>query len=70
MSIDQLEREIAQATGESLQTIRRRGFQLAMPAIVDFDPEPSEEPATIDWDDHYRIELRRYRPSRPRRLAA
>ena len=57
MSSAQLEREIAQATGESLRTIRRHGFQLACPDIVDFDPEPSAPPATIDWDEHYRVEV-------------
>jgi len=70
MSTDQLEREIAQATGESLRTIRRRGFQLAMPLVVEFDPEPCAEPATIDWDEHYQIEAPRYRAPRRRLLAA
>jgi hypothetical protein len=34
-----LERQLAEATGEDLRTIRRRGFQLMTPLAV-FDPEP------------------------------
>jgi hypothetical protein len=37
MSGTELDREVAQATGEDLRTIRRRGFQLANPLIVRFD---------------------------------
>lgn len=61
MSSAQLEREVAAATGESLRRIRRHGFQLACPDVVDFDPQPSGPPATIDWDEHYRVEFTPYR---------
>ena len=42
MSHAQMERELAQQTGESLSTIRRRGFQLVEP--------PDLKPLMIDWD--------------------
>jgi hypothetical protein len=42
MTQQQLERKVARATGETLSTIRRRGFSLV---------EPSEaEPRMVDWD--------------------
>ncbi|MCA9088803.1 MAG: hypothetical protein KDA90_09225 [Planctomycetaceae bacterium] len=43
---------VARATGEDLREIRRRGFSLADPDYVDFDPEPDQlPPQIIDWDD-------------------
>jgi hypothetical protein len=42
MSQAEFEREFARQTGESLATIRRRGFQLLEM------PEP--EPQVVDWD--------------------
>ena len=54
MTQQQLEREIAAATGESLQTIRRRGFSMMDMAETNFDPEPNILPAqVIDWDEFY-----------------
>jgi hypothetical protein len=48
----QINRAVALATGESLPEIRRRGFSLADPGKVHFDPEPrNREPQTIDWDE-------------------
>ena len=45
---------VACATGESLGDIRRRGFSLADPLDVNFDPEPSGPFARcVDWDDVY-----------------
>lgn len=45
-------RAVARATGESLREIRRRGFGLADPAEVDFDPEPNDlPPQFVDWDE-------------------
>jgi hypothetical protein len=42
---------VAAATGESLRQIRQRGFGLADPFEVDFDPEPDDlPPQTVDWD--------------------
>lgn len=46
-----LNRSVARATGESLNTIRRRGFSIADPAAVTFDPEPYTPPTVVDWDD-------------------
>lgn len=42
MTQAEFERELARQTGESLGTIRRRGFQLIEA------PEP--EPQVVDWD--------------------
>jgi len=59
-----LERELADATGESLSVIRRRGFSLI---------EVVTEPLTIDWDEVQQVERSRSKPRRRpirRRLAA
>jgi hypothetical protein len=42
MTQRELERELAQATGESVSTIRSLGFSLVEP--------PELEPLTVDWD--------------------
>lgn len=43
---------VACATGESLSEIRHRGFSIADPTEVRFDPEPDQLiPQMIDWDD-------------------
>lgn len=50
MSQKELERQLAEATGEDVRTIRRRGFQLLTPLSV-FDPEPDDlESQVYDWD--------------------
>jgi len=60
MSQDQLDRAVAEATGESLATIRRRGFSIVDPSLADFDTEPNDLPAQIlDWDSREPIPLRR-----------
>ena len=52
-----LDRAVSAATGESLRTIRRRGFSIADPTEVAFDPEPStpssntQGPHIVDWDE-------------------
>jgi len=47
-----LDSAVACATGESLCEIRRRGFSIADPTEVRFDPEPDQlVPQMIDWDD-------------------
>ena len=59
MSQAELERELAHKTGESLGTIRRRGFSLVTPLTV-FDPDADEQalpPQMVDWDQ---IEAERY----------
>jgi hypothetical protein len=49
---NQLNCAVALATGEPLPEIRRRGFSLADPGDVYFDPEPLDRsPQTIDWDE-------------------
>ena len=40
MSQSDLEHAVASVTGESVNVIRRRGFWLANPFDLDFDPEP------------------------------
>ena len=42
MTQTEMERELARATGESLSTIRHRGFSIVEP--------PELEPLVIDWD--------------------
>ena len=42
MTQAQMERELARATGESLSTIRHRGFSIIEP--------PELEPLVVDWD--------------------
>jgi len=52
MTQRQLERLVAQATGEDLRAIRRRGFSVVDLADVDFDPEPDQRPPQwVDWDE-------------------
>lgn len=51
MTPQDLDRAVATATGEDLSAIRQRGFSLADPLEVDFDPEPDvRPPQTVDWD--------------------
>ena len=40
MTQNELNRAVAAATGESLRTIRQRGFSIGEPLLVDHDPEP------------------------------
>ncbi|MHC2068153.1 hypothetical protein ACYFX5_11810 [Bremerella sp. T1] len=43
---------VSRATGEDLAEIRRRGFSIADPFEIDFDPEPDDLLAqSIDWDN-------------------
>ncbi|HBN75517.1 MAG TPA: hypothetical protein DD473_06805 [Planctomycetaceae bacterium] len=57
MTQSQLNQLVADATGEDLREIRNRGFSLADPLEVDFDPEPYDlPPQMIDWDE---IDLQR-----------
>lgn len=52
MTQQDLERAIARRTGESLKTIRRRGFSIVRPEEANFDPEPDLlPPQVIDWDE-------------------
>jgi hypothetical protein len=56
MTQQEIDSALHSIIGESLNEIRRRGFSLADPMDVDFDPEPYNGPDLIDWDD---LELRR-----------
>lgn len=47
----ELERAVASATGEDLNEIHSRGFNLVEPFLIDFDPEPNAlAPTIVDWD--------------------
>lgn len=50
MSQHELERELSRATGESLGTIRRRGFGLELPLEDDDDGIIPQMPQVVDWD--------------------
>ena len=43
MTQRELERELARKTGETMGTIRSRGFSLVEP--------PDPQPQTVDWDE-------------------
>lgn len=51
MSQAELERAVAQATGESRRTIHQLGFSVANPDTVCYDPEPPRRGQTVDWDE-------------------
>lgn len=60
MTRRELERELSAVTGESLRTIRRRGFSVVDLGDSDFDPEPNDLPAQVlDWDSYEPMPLRR-----------
>jgi hypothetical protein len=52
MTQQQLDRAVAQATGESLATVRRHGFSLFTP-LSTFDPDVEQlaQPQMVDWDE-------------------
>lgn len=51
MSQDEIDRAVSVHTGESIRTIRRRGFSLVNPLKV-FDPdEEVSQPRVVDWDE-------------------
>jgi len=63
MTQRELDSAVATATGESLPEIRHRGFGIADPVEVHFDPEPSDVPPPwLDWD-----QLQGMHPIRPMR---
>ena len=52
MTQEQLDELVADATGEDLRAIRQRGFSVADPLVVNFDPGPDQRPPLIiDWDE-------------------
>lgn len=51
MTQSQLYRALAQATGESVRTIKQLGFSLLKPDILQLDTELLDvAPQTVDWD--------------------
>ena len=46
---------VASATGENPCTIDCRGFSLADPLVVDFDPEPFLDWDSVDADRYTRL---------------
>jgi hypothetical protein len=51
MTQTELDRAVANATGESPRIISHLGFTIADPAVVDFDPEPDDTPPQyLDWE--------------------
>jgi hypothetical protein len=51
MSQRELDSAVAEATGESLRTVRRRGFSIIDLQAADFDAEPNLLPAQgVNWD--------------------
>lgn len=51
MTQRELDRAVARATGESVETIQRVGFLLADPAIP-MDPDDDQfGPPILDWDE-------------------
>lgn len=45
----EIDKAVALATGESVDLIQDRGFGIADPCDVQFDPEP-RLPLVLDWD--------------------
>ena len=51
MNQSQLDRAVARATGEFLDTVSRMGFSIADPESLHYDPEPPRRrPLVVDWD--------------------
>lgn len=51
MTQPELDFVVAMVTGECLSEIRRRGFSIADPVDVHFDPEPcAVPPQWLDWE--------------------
>ncbi|HEX3599853.1 MAG TPA: hypothetical protein VHU84_06895 [Lacipirellulaceae bacterium] len=49
MSQQEIDEAVASATGEKVGTIRSRGFSIADPFDVAYDPDP-RGPMVLDWD--------------------
>ena len=58
LSQQDLDHEVARLTGESLGTIRRRGFSVIDLSDAQFDTEPDDLPAMVlDWDNYQPMPL-------------
>ncbi len=63
MTVAEFEQEVALATGESIGTIRRRGFSLV--------EVPDPDPLVVDWDEVYPTEpVRQVLRRKPKRSRA
>ena len=52
MTQAELNRAVAQATGEPVSTVAQMGFSVADPFHVAFDPEALDRPPhVVDWDE-------------------
>jgi len=65
MTPAELDRAVARATGDSVATVRRLGFQLedVFPDDLDdleIDEEDLEGPLVLDWDDFTAVPLEQY----------
>lgn len=49
MTQHDIDEAVAAATGESISLVHDRGFGIADPLDVNFDPEP-RRPLVFDWD--------------------
>jgi hypothetical protein len=51
MSQTELDTAVADVTGETVRTVRRRGFSLLLPQkVFDSDADEFGEPQVVDWD--------------------
>jgi hypothetical protein len=55
MSQNDIDRAVANVTGENIGVIQGRGFTIADPLEVTFDPEP-RGPLVLDWDSMNPVE--------------
>lgn len=61
MKQSDVDRAVAHATGETVGTIRRRGFgEMVMLAVFDPEPDAALQPQTVDWDQ---LDAERYAPA-------
>lgn len=66
MTQAELDRAVARATGDSVATVRRLGFQLEDAFPDDFDDLDVDEetldegPLVFDWDDYTAVPLEQY----------
>jgi hypothetical protein len=69
MTQQDLDLQVASTLGEDVREIRRRGFSIADPLEVAFDPDPDDYPSApqvVDWDS---LEADRFGPQRFSRFA-
>ena len=69
MNQSDLDRAVAQATGETVSTIQRLGFLLAEPD-EQLDSDHADDPYVIDWDELERQRRQKILRSRRHESAA